>query len=679
MISMFAGATACVVIVMVRTACPMRSGPSNVRDRILLRNIGVRCASGIMFFGTGHVFIMAAALSVEYLLGIVAHAAVWPADEVVRDNGGARAVDVADAADADADADFVAAPARDPQMQRNALLDIARQHGGFDKIAKISAVRRSAGVMSGVSRFKQAGSASSKRLRSAALRAQVAILNRTRAAKSDDLLPEPHPMQMQAVRSGAVKGKGQYKTPTVEQVQRDVFAPPSRTMISIAGEGRSSRYITDWCFASAFTLLRLQAEAVSSFLSDKVAAVVQLIFDESKHGVLYRGRVGRATQTSTLAVHGRVLGLDGLFSATEDELVTKPVAIESNCASCMCAGLENALPSCIFDLIHGGPFVHEGMKVASVCLGCDEHSANKFLVAYLEERYGDNILLWVGWCRQHGVGNVLEPAIRLLGILSPSFCLAKRLRDDGFFNRLEKGIKAELKDNMWHVRRSVQPLWQPDESHLAHARALLDMAYKSRLLFEPPDGDSDTANEAARQKRLQARQERIDKFLRHFTFDWTKRSSAIVFYDNPLPEDGRDEFQNRNDAVDFAASLITDMGLHVLGDPASNKWLTVWQFLNQVLLMMSFGTLLTSAWRRASNVEPNEEDDVDSEISEGELLGMDSSKTWHKRERRRDLKGLGWIEKRTTLFKICLFMWVAGKVMQLHSCFQIRSFFALRR
>ena len=194
----------------------------------------------------------------------------------------------------------MAAPARDPPIQRKSLLDVVQQYGGVEKVRRIAAARRSAGILSAVSRLKAAGCATSSRLRHAALKAQVAILNRTRAAKSDDLLPETSLIGPRSVRSDAVvKGKGAYKKPTVEQVQRDVFAAPHRTMSDIAGDGRSSRYITDWSLASAFTLLRLQEEAVSFFLCDKVAAVVQFIFDESKHSVLYRGRMGRATQTST--------------------------------------------------------------------------------------------------------------------------------------------------------------------------------------------------------------------------------------------------------------------------------------------------------------------------------------------------------------------------------------------
>jgi len=119
----------------------------------------------------------------------------------------------------------------------------------------------------------------------------------------------------------------------------------------------------------------------------------------------------------------------------------------------------------------------------------------------------------------------------------------------------------------------------------------------------------------------------------------------VIFWDAHLSDDERGALITREDAVALAASKITAMGFHVLGDPASNKWLTVWQFLNQALLMLAFGRLFVGAWRRASDLQAGEEADYVSGMSEDEKIGIMTSATWHRFERRRDLKALGWIEQ----------------------------------
>ena len=67
-------------------------------------------------------------------------------------------------------------------------------------------------------------------------------------------------------------------------------------------------------------------------------------------------------------------------------------------------------------------------------------------------------------------------------------------------------------------------------------------------------------------------------------------------------------------------------------------------------------------------MEPGEDDDV-SDFTEGEQLGIDSAGAWHRRERRRDLKVLQWIERKSSLFKTMLFLFLTSKVTALHFYF----------
>ena len=87
------------------------------------------------------------------------------------------------------------------------------------------------------------------------------------------------------------------------------------------------------------------------------------------------------------------------------------------------------------------------------------------------------------------------------------------------------------------------------------------------MLFELGPGEDPDA-------RLRRQKERGERFVRFFAGDWRER--AIVFWDSPLAEDGCDECASREEAVDKAYSMLTRMGFQVLGDLASNKWLSVW-------------------------------------------------------------------------------------------------------
>ena len=121
--------------------------------------------------------------------------------------------------------------------------------------------------------------------------------------------------------------------------------------------------------------------------------------------------------------------------------------------------------------------------------------------------------------------------------------------------------------------------------------------------------------------------------------------------------------------MDKAYSMLTRMGFQVLGDLASNKWLSVWQFLNSIVLMMAFHRVFVNAWRRATKVSA-EDDDTSSNTSDDEKLGIVASgQAWHRREGRRDLKALSWIERESALFKVMLFLEAAAPVTSLHAFF----------
>ena len=60
------------------------------------------------------------------------------------------------------------------------------------------------------------------------------------------------------------------------------------------------------------------------------------------------------------------------------------------------------------------------------------------------------------------------------------------------------------------------------------------------------------------------------------------------------------------------------------------------------------------------------DEDISDFTEDEEALGIDSAKVWHRRERRRDLKGLQWIESSTGNFLGMMFLFVSSRVTALH-------------
>jgi hypothetical protein len=180
-----------------------------------------------------------------------------------------------------------------------------------------------------------------------------------------------------------------------------------------------------------------------------------------------------------------------------------------------------------------------------------------------------------GWCRHHGTGNVLEPAIRILGILNPSFCGAKKLRNDTFHSKFWRSVRLELEDHLVHVRQSQDTTWQPAEADVRHARMIMELAYHKRDLFaDVEDADLDAKVEAMRKK--------ADRFVRNFPGNWRERT--VLFFDSPLLCDQRLECESREAAIDFVIKEIEDVAFHVLGEPSSNKWLSVWRAIRHSII-----------------------------------------------------------------------------------------------
>ena len=125
------------------------------------------------------------------------------------------------------------------------------------------------------------------------------------------------------------------------------------------------------------------------------------------------------------------------------------------------------------------------------------------------------------------------------------------------------------------------------------------------------------------------------------------------------------------DAVHKVYVLLCLVVFCRMQDPAANKWLSVWPVANNLALMQSFHGVFVFALRYACDVQSGEEDDLGAalHVSDDELMGSLAKEAWHRRERRRELRALIWVELGSSHFLLCVFSFVGGLVMHLHFLF----------
>jgi len=106
-------------------------------------------------------------------------------------------------------------------------------------------------------------------------------------------------------------------------------------------------------------------------------------------------------------------------------------------------------------------------------------------------------------------------------------------------------------------------------------------------------------------------------------------------------------------------------------DPAANKWLSVWPVANNLALMQCFHGVFVFVIRYACNLQGGEDDDLGAalDVSDDELMGSLAKDAWHRRERRRELRALVWVEFGDAHFLLGVFSFVGGLVMHLRFLF----------
>ena len=494
------------------------------------------------------------------------------------------------------------------------------------------------------------------RLHKLARRVHLQASNRERAIAIDDIFVDDG----EAPPKTKGMGTGKWKQLPVDAVLRCTFAPPAQSVANIAKSlGRSPRYITDLKFMVAKMLARSQDEALAAidFATHLASAagflVVQMAWDESSFYLVPCGdRAG--VDVSLLASRAAVLWKTpgGIL---EKDLVLKPEALEFKTAAGLYAGLGHSMMPTLWGIITGS------IKVVGVVFlntGSDHASSNLMLLAHLANIAPGNVLMLPGLCKQHGAALCLSPVAKDLEIICGLYCLSKLFRGDTFRRQFQGGMKVAIDAALNRVLHEDDPNFEPDGEDAAHATGILEATYYKRDLRTTKEDTRQGLEEKDKYRRAQGRQ--LHLFC---PGNWRKRRLLHVC---------RGCCASRQETVDKIYKMLVGMKFDSLSVPALNKWLSLYPLACDLVFMLSFHRVFLDALVYALKRTTVEQEDL-SGFSEGETLGapQDDQGFWHKQERRRALKALGWIEDRATYQALMLFVHSTGAVIYLHYwCFK---------
>ena len=232
---------------------------------------------------------------------------------------------------------------------------------------------------------------------------------------------------------------------------------------------------------------------------------------------------------SVMACHGRyVWGVEvaGRIDTYEDEFHMPLRQLESNCAAAMWTYFRSTLPDFLWQLMaetEVNAAVAPMLRMASACFQSDSAAPNEMLIAHAQQVSSDKVCIFRGPCRQHGTGNSFKSVVDRLHILSPEFCLVKRLRNDTFRRRFRDGWRKEILSQLDWIRGGVSPNWRPCAAHVERNRRLLELAYYHRDVRDSAEpGSADAMLNAERMRR-----ERGEAFLIACPGDWRQRVITV--------------------------------------------------------------------------------------------------------------------------------------------------------
>jgi hypothetical protein len=337
-------------------------------------------------------------------------------------------------------------------------------------------------------------------LQQSATEAQVIHHNREMASVHD------YAMRPQASQnaSDSVKGSGKWRQRTSEETLRLAYSGPALTLRAIAATARpvaNHVHIANLIYACASIQQEKQGIAIDQGQAADNFSVFPFVFDETKFEMMLpvededegddqghrtkRKNTRMSVDLSILGFHGRLVWGDSSGITDEDEIVLKPVGIETNTAAHMWSALRHALPKSLWLLLHGVT----PCKASAIVPSQDSHSANKMLLQHVENLCdsSEKVFVLPAWCRQHSTGNCLQPLLESTGVVPPLYCLIRRLKNYRFKKRLHLGIRLSIKSILRHIKGSEYPSWRPKENDLQQSRDLLELLYYRKDLRDSED------------------------------------------------------------------------------------------------------------------------------------------------------------------------------------------------
>ena len=228
-------------------------------------------------------------------------------------------------------------------------------------------------------------------LQEVASTAQRAFHNREHASQADFQMKPA--FENKPTKTSKGTGSGRWKQRTAAETIRIAFSDPATHKYTLAKSLKppaSSRYCTDVQYALSNLVLEKQFEAIETMRRDRMDFLVMtLTFDESKIALNEPGVKGHiASDMCVLACHGRLLwGVDRCagFEVREEEVVCKPVAMETNSAAAMWASFMQILPPALISLLQGD----SPCRSVAFCPTCDSASANAMLITHVHNKLDD--------------------------------------------------------------------------------------------------------------------------------------------------------------------------------------------------------------------------------------------------------------------------------------------------
>ena len=212
---------------------------------------------------------------------------------------------------------------------------------------------------------------------------------------------------------------------------------------------------------------------------------------------------------------------------------------------------------------------------------CDSHMVNKLMLKHLRAVLPTDHLLLPTWCLQHAVGTTCTRVTDYLNLFNRVWVLAKTFSEGDFHIDLVKHMRQVLADEEEGLE-VVDPesfVAEPGDLNEDFSDALMERCYVNSRHQE----DLDNPGAVKHRKTVK------NEFCKFFPKGWNR---ARVLHLCPPNCCGPSACHDRNVSVERAASLIENVILKKIINPAKNKWTKMDPAMCQATLVHCFFKLI---------------------------------------------------------------------------------------